>query len=103
MNNIESNALRIAELLGYKERANRTQYRLYDVPKQISRGATIIYPVDVVLNYYSSYDYLMPIIESEVSEYELKNIHFELNTNSLLEAVQNFVIRYLELKNGLWN
>jgi hypothetical protein len=100
MNKVEQNAIKIAELLGYKERANRTQFRLYDVPKQISRGATIVYPVDVVLNYYSSYDYLMKIIESEISEYELKNIHFELKTDSLLEAVQNFVIRYLELKNG---
>jgi hypothetical protein len=93
MNKVEQNAIKIAELLGYEL-----------VPTLL--GTEIYYHLgdrftqNEIRRLFSSYNGLMQIIESEISEYELKNIHFELKTNSLLEAVQNFVIKYLELKNG---
>jgi hypothetical protein len=91
MNNIEKNAMKIAELLGHKI-INYNDPLYGKIPNCIGKVGAI--------NKFSNYNRLMRIIESEISEYELKNIHFELKTDSLLEAVQNFVIRYLELKNG---
>ena len=92
MNKIESNAIRIAEL------TKTFMYNPFARMGQLMserRGERIR-----CIEYYSSYNELMQIIESEISEYELKIVHFELKTDSLLEAVQYFVIRYLELKNG---
>ena len=91
MDKIESNAIRIAELKGFTE----------VTPWKLKSANGVEYNKSDVLSYGKTYDGLMQIIESEISEYELKHIHFELKTDSLLEAVQNFVIRYLELKNGL--
>jgi hypothetical protein len=91
MDKIESNAIKILDLLGYKQ--SRVQHVLIRDSLQYNRRNLI--------GLYSSYNGLMQIIESEISEYELKNVHFELENTGLLEAVQKYVIRYLELKNGL--
>ena len=80
MTNIEQNALRIAELLDYDK------WRLDNIK-------------EVLICRYSAYDYLMEIVESEISDYELKSVHFELEGCVLLETVQKYNIKYLELKN----
>ena len=98
MDKIESNALKIAELKGWK-----FDYTDWEGNDRYSKNGSPSESKYWLITVYSSYNVLMQIIESEISEYELKAIHFELKTDSLLEAVQNFVIRYLELKNGLWN
>ncbi len=94
MNKAEKNAIKIAELLGYELVPSLLGTEVY-----FHLGDS--FTQNDVKRLFSSYDGLMQIIESEISEYELKAIHFELKTDSLLEAVQNFVIKYLELKNGI--
>ena len=91
MDKIRKNALRIAELDGWE---------LSNIDRKLIRN-NLFENKSKVISYYSEYDGLMQIIESEISEYELKNVHFELENTGLLEAVQKYVIRYLELKNGL--
>ena len=74
MNNIEQNALRITELIG--------------LPTNVSNRIV-----------FERFDGLMEIVESEISDYELKSVHFELEGCGLLETVQKYIIKYLELKN----
>lgn len=82
MTKIEGNAMRIAELL------KRTDNRYCGVKREL------------LIDRFSSYQGLLSIVESEISEYELKAVHFEIENIGLLESVQNYVIKYLELKNN---
>ena len=74
MNNIEQNALRITELIG--------------LPTNVSNRTV-----------FERFDGLMEIVEFEISDFELKAVHFELEGCGLLETVQKYVIKYLESKN----
>lgn len=82
MTKIEENALRIAELMKFIDNRYCGRKR------------------ELLIKEFSSYQGLMPIVESEISEYELKSVHFEVENIGLLESVQNYVIKYLELKNN---
>ena len=74
MNNIEQNAIRITELIG--------------LPTNVSNRTV-----------FERFDGLMEIVEFEISDFELKAVHFELEGCGLLETVQKYVIKYLESKN----
>lgn len=57
------------------------------------------YSENEIYQAYSNFDILMSFIIQEISEYELKAVHFEVENIGLLESVQNYVIKYLEAKN----
>ena len=96
MNNLETNALRIAELMGYN--VDNVDFKI------ASKGL------------FTKYDYLMPI----VFECNKSNVDYPININphqikayprdaldiysystepEFIEAIQECVIKYLELKN----
>ena len=117
MNNLERNAIKIAELKGYQD------------PNTEIENAVIITPT--VMENFMRYNGLMPIVfecnsvfasnvshEIEISRYfvrihiadlnqsadfvpEIDSYSFDYNTEpEFIEAIQLAVIKYLELKNG---
>ena len=103
MNKLETNALRIAELMGHNE------WRLNNIQ-------------DVLISRYTAYDYLMPIVfecnrgdsaiklkkhfvefwylgDNEVPHYNDYRSNHIITEPEFIEAIQECVIKYLELKN----
>ena len=103
MNNLETNALRIAELMGHNE------WRLNNIQ-------------DVLISRYTSYEYLMPIVfecnrsdsvikikkhfvefwylgDNEVPHYNDYRSNYIMTEPEFIEALQLACIKYLELKN----
>ena len=121
MNNLETNALRIAELMGFEQSA----------VEHILMKHEFMYNKKGILDRYSDYNGLMPIVfecnsvfasnvshEIEISRYfvrihiadlnqsadvvpEIDSYSFDYNTEpEFIEALQLACIKYLELKNG---
>ena len=113
MNNIQTNALRIAELMGYKKAVKGSYY---------TNGDGVYYFPDSITIKFSSYQGLMPIVfeanQSDYISFTMTSASFhvtEINTTkpmkdrlnnyafdteeSFIEALQLAVIKYLELKN----
>ena len=117
MNNIERNALRIAELMGYK--ATKDNKYFTHTKKQYQRAIDY----NELINSFSFYSGLMPIvfecnrssIKPNVSihindvqvwimqndEYLIDPLRY-INELEFIEALQLAVIKYLELKCGIY-
>ena len=110
MNNLETNALRIAELMGYK--ATKDNKYFTHTKKQYQRAIDY----NELINSFSFYSGLMPI----VFECNKSNVDYPININphqitaypgdaldiysydtepEFIEAIQLACIKYLELKN----
>lgn len=106
MNKLETNALRIAELMGYK--------KIEPHSYQKAERCWFKYQIELM---YSSYDYLMPIVfecnKSDVdypitmNPYQVKaypgdgmDIYGYNTEPEFIESIQECIIKYLELKHG---
>ena len=107
MNNLETNALRIAELMGYKKAVKGSYY---------TNGDGVYYFPDSITIKFSSYNGLMPIVfecnsgdidypininPSQVTAYpgDRLDIYDYKSEPEFIEAIQLACIKYLELKN----